>query len=128
SAPAVPDNQNEESKPIPRERQSLLAAAIPAGAPFSECAPPQPPLHFSHLYLLPFAFQRNTIDSVGESCIRDMQGEGTLNAREQEILHSLVRAYIQTGEPVSSRSIARRRHQPLSPASIRNVMADLADG
>jgi heat-inducible transcriptional repressor len=56
-----------------------------------------------------------------------MQGEGTLTAREQEILHSLVRAYIQTGEPVSSRSIARRRHQPLSAASIRNVMADLAD-
>src|SRR5580765_5623265 len=79
------------------------------------------------MYLLPFAFQRNTIHSVGESCIRAMQGEGTLTAREQEILHSLVRAYIQTGEPVSSRSIARRRNQSLSPASIRNVMADLAD-
>src|SRR5712692_4426634 len=56
-----------------------------------------------------------------------MQGEETLNAREQEILHSIVRSYIQTGEPVSSRSIAGRRHQSLSPASIRNVMADLAD-
>src|SRR5713226_8166280 len=56
-----------------------------------------------------------------------MQREGTLNAREQEILHSIVRAYIQTGEPVSSRSIARRRSNMLSPASIRNVMADLAD-
>ena len=57
-----------------------------------------------------------------------MHGEETLNAREQEILHSIVRSYIQTGEPVSSRTIARRRHQSLSPASIRNVMADLADG
>ena len=56
-----------------------------------------------------------------------MHGEETLNAREQEILHSIVRSYIQTGEPVSSRTIARRRHQALSPASIRNVMADLAD-
>jgi heat-inducible transcriptional repressor len=56
-----------------------------------------------------------------------MQGETTLTAREQEILQSIVRAYIQTGEPVSSHSIARRRSQPLSPASIRNVMADLAD-
>src|SRR5713101_4241497 len=56
-----------------------------------------------------------------------MQGEAALTAREQEILQSIVRAYIQTGEPVSSRSIARRRNQPLSPASIRNVMADLAD-
>jgi heat-inducible transcriptional repressor len=56
-----------------------------------------------------------------------MHGEEALNAREQEILHSIVRSYIQTGEPVSSRTIARRRHQALSPASIRNVMADLAD-
>ena len=56
-----------------------------------------------------------------------MPGERALNAREQEILHSIVRAYIQTGEPVSSRSIARRRSNALSPASIRNVMADLAD-
>lgn len=56
-----------------------------------------------------------------------MHGEETLNAREQEILHSIVRSYIQTGEPVSSRTIARRRHQALSPASIRNTMADLAD-
>src|SRR5438105_5080457 len=57
-----------------------------------------------------------------------MHGEETLNGREQEILHSIVRSYIQTGEPVSSRTIARRRHQALSPASISNVMADLADG
>src|ERR1700687_3686134 len=56
-----------------------------------------------------------------------MPGERALNAREQEILHSIGRAYIQTGEPVSSRSIARRRSNALSPASIRNVMADLAD-
>jgi len=57
-----------------------------------------------------------------------MSGEGTLNAREQEILHSIVRTYILTGEPVSSRSIAARRTHPLSPASIRNVMAELSDG
>jgi|SRR5579864_344673 len=56
-----------------------------------------------------------------------MQGDAALNAREQEILHSIVRTYIQTGEPVSSHSLAQRRSRPLSPASIRNVMADLAD-
>ncbi|HKW97052.1 MAG TPA: heat-inducible transcriptional repressor HrcA [Bryobacteraceae bacterium] len=56
-----------------------------------------------------------------------MHGEEQLAAREQEILQSIVRAYILTGEPVSSRSISRRRGQPLSAASIRNVMADLAD-
>lgn len=56
-----------------------------------------------------------------------MYGDEALNAREQEILHSIVRAYILTGEPVSSRSVARSRNRPLSPASVRNVMADLAD-
>ena len=56
-----------------------------------------------------------------------MSGDDTLNPREQEILHSIVRTYILTGEPVSSRSISARRNHPLSPASIRNVMAELCD-
>jgi heat-inducible transcriptional repressor len=41
------------------------------------------------------------------------------------ILHSIVETYIETGEPVASRAIARRLRDNLSPASIRNVMADL---
>lgn len=47
--------------------------------------------------------------------------------RHQQILTDVVREYIETGEPVSSRSIARRHFEPLSPATIRNVMADLED-
>jgi heat-inducible transcriptional repressor len=47
--------------------------------------------------------------------------------RHQEILNDVVRTYIETGEPVSSRSIARRHAEPLSPATVRNVMADLED-
>jgi heat-inducible transcriptional repressor len=47
--------------------------------------------------------------------------------RHQQILSDLVREYIETGEPVSSRSIARRRVDPLSPATVRNVMADLEE-
>src|SRR5579863_3609159 len=50
-----------------------------------------------------------------------------LNARLREILHDIVRLYIETGEPVGSRTIARGGRARLSPASIRNVMADLAD-
>ncbi len=42
-----------------------------------------------------------------------------------DILRSIVEEYIETGEPVSSRSISKRRHDNLSPASVRNVMADL---
>ena len=56
-----------------------------------------------------------------------MNSEGGLSARESEILCSIVRAYIETGEAVGSRTLSRQRHDPLSPASIRNTMADLAD-
>src|ERR1700674_11954 len=47
--------------------------------------------------------------------------------RNRQILSAIVRAYIETGEPVSSRSISRRHVESLSPATIRNVMADLED-
>jgi heat-inducible transcriptional repressor len=50
-----------------------------------------------------------------------------LKTRHREILRSIVREYIETGEPIGSRTISRRRSNALSPASIRNVMADLAD-
>jgi heat-inducible transcriptional repressor len=56
-----------------------------------------------------------------------MNSEGRLSARESEILCSIVRAYIETGEAVGSRTLSKQRHDPLSPASIRNTMADLAD-
>lgn len=57
-----------------------------------------------------------------------MQPSGReLSPREQTILHSIVRSYIETGEPVGSRTISRMRSLALSPATIRNVMADLAD-
>lgn len=50
-----------------------------------------------------------------------------MTLREQEILHALVECYIQTGEPVASRTIARKSKDRLSAATIRNVMADLYD-
>lgn len=50
-----------------------------------------------------------------------------MTPRSREILHEIVEAYIAKGEPVASRSIARRWHESLSAASIRNTMADLAD-
>ena len=45
--------------------------------------------------------------------------------RSREVLHEIVEAYIETGEPVASRSIAKRWGDGLSAASIRNVMVDL---
>lgn len=56
-----------------------------------------------------------------------MDSEAPLNTRLQEILHTIVRTYIETGEPVGSRTVAKLRNNNLSAASIRNVMADLAD-
>jgi heat-inducible transcriptional repressor len=39
----------------------------------------------------------------------------------------MVRQYIETGEPIGSRTISGRRRDALSPASIRNAMAELAE-
>ena len=50
-----------------------------------------------------------------------------VRTRDVDILHSIVESYIQTGEPVASRTVSRYRKDRLSPASIRNVMADLCD-
>jgi heat-inducible transcriptional repressor len=50
---------------------------------------------------------------------------GTLTPRHFDVLHALVQNYIETGEPVGSKTIARK--YPMSPASIRNMMADLLD-
>src|SRR5581483_10475567 len=47
--------------------------------------------------------------------------------REREILTAIVETYIATGEPVGSRTLARSSREGLSPATIRNVMSDLAD-
>jgi heat-inducible transcriptional repressor len=45
--------------------------------------------------------------------------------RTRELLHEIVEAFIETGEPVASRAIARHRGHGLSAPSIRNIMADL---
>lgn len=50
-----------------------------------------------------------------------------LSARNRDILNSIVQSYIETGEPVASRTISQSRDTHLSPASIRNVMAELCD-
>jgi heat-inducible transcriptional repressor len=48
-----------------------------------------------------------------------------LGSRPREIFRHLVEAYLSSGEPVGSRTLAQRLPVALSPASIRNVMADL---
>ncbi len=50
-----------------------------------------------------------------------------IGRREREILTAIVETYISTGEPVGSRTLSRGSREGLSAATIRNVMADLAD-
>ncbi len=50
-----------------------------------------------------------------------------LNERSREIFRLIVEAYCDTGEPVGSRTLSRQMAQSLSPATVRNVMADLEE-
>jgi len=50
-----------------------------------------------------------------------------LNSRSQDIFKRLVERYLETGMPVGSRDLSRMLAVGLSPASVRNVMADLED-
>jgi heat-inducible transcriptional repressor len=50
-----------------------------------------------------------------------------LNDRSRDIFRRIVDAYMETGEPVGSRTVSKLLENSLSPASIRNVMADLED-
>ena len=50
-----------------------------------------------------------------------------LNERYQAVLCAIIQSYIGSGEPVGSRAIVKNYKFTLSPATIRNIMADLED-
>src|SRR3979409_1452094 len=50
-----------------------------------------------------------------------------LNERAQTLLKALVERYIADGQPVGSRALSKISGLDLSPATIRNVMADLEE-
>lgn len=50
-----------------------------------------------------------------------------LSERERQILNAVVHTYITAAEPVGSRSVVKRFHLDLSPATVRNTMADLEE-
>jgi heat-inducible transcriptional repressor len=56
-----------------------------------------------------------------------MSNQGQIGPREREILTAIVETYISSGEPVGSRTLSRQNKDGLSPATIRNVMADLVE-
>lgn len=54
-------------------------------------------------------------------------GLAALDGRSRDILRLIVDAYVETGEPVGSRTLSRKLGMTLSAATIRNVMADLEE-
>ncbi len=50
-----------------------------------------------------------------------------LDSRSAAVLREIVEQFVLTGEPVGSRTLSRRLPMPLSPATIRSVMADLTE-
>ncbi len=48
-----------------------------------------------------------------------------LNARSIEVFRRVVEGYLESGEPVGSRTLSRQMSEKVSPATIRNVMQDL---
>ena len=79
----------------------------------------------------PLTKYRPTLHSLRVSVI-EMNNPNTsiineLNDRSRDVFREIVEAYVADGEPVGSRTLSQRLQKPLSPATIRNVMADLED-
>ena len=58
---------------------------------------------------------------------REDDGVQSLDERKMKILQAIIRNYLETGEPVGSRTISKYTDLNLSSATIRNEMADLEE-
>ena len=68
-----------------------------------------------------FSRRNAMLEKPGESAV------ALLNERSRQIFKQIVESYVETGEPVGSRTLSRLGGMRLSPATIRNVMVDLED-
>jgi len=79
------------------------------------------------------ALQYSTTESVSaittphNSAFASEERISSLSDRERTILRSIVHNYILTADPVGSRTLSRRYRLSLSPATIRNTMADMEE-
>ena len=48
-----------------------------------------------------------------------------MNDRTREVFRRIVEGYIESGEPMGSRTLTRSLSEKISPATVRNVMQDL---
>jgi len=78
---------------------------------------------------------RTLAPAGGEAYIEDMSRHSdepgfdphALDGRSRHLLRSLIGRYIREGEPVGSQTLARHAGLDVSPATIRNILADLED-
>lgn len=54
-------------------------------------------------------------------------GADLLTEREERVLEAVIRSYVDAAEPAGSRSVAKRFQLGISPATVRNTMADLVE-
>jgi len=66
-------------------------------------------------------------EKTGVAMPIDQTDQIPLTERAEQLLKVLVESYIRAGQPVGSRSLARAAGLDVSPATVRNVMADLAE-
>jgi len=71
-------------------------------------------------------FMPNFTTSSSISALFESPGIGALDERARDIFRRIVETYLETGEPVGSRTVSRGG-MSLSPASIRNTMQDLTE-
>ncbi|TDK35347.1 heat-inducible transcriptional repressor HrcA [Rhizobium deserti] len=64
---------------------------------------------------------------MGISTTTERDSNSVLDDRSREIFRRIVESYLETGEPLGSRSLSRLLPISLSPASVRNVMSDLEE-
>ncbi|MGK9054681.1 heat-inducible transcriptional repressor HrcA [Neorhizobium sp. CSC1952] len=64
---------------------------------------------------------------MGFSAPAGRESGSVLDDRSREIFRRIVESYLETGEPLGSRSLSRLLPMSLSPASVRNVMSDLEE-
>jgi len=75
----------------------------------------------------PFVLETNPASMTKGQPLQRAEFLNALNQRSQEIFRKLVERYLDTGVPVGSRQLSRMLDMSLSPASVRNVMADLEE-
>jgi len=100
-----------------------IKVARAPGIPFLD-PPFSPPYNlFPQRFLSHFPVRNGEVG--GKSMASDLR----LSPRERAVLTAIVETYIATGEPVASHALARRlgNKDGMSPATLRNVMAALAD-